>query len=504
MKKLALLLALLLMFNFLFAACGRPEETAAAPEGESEEALPASAGDAAAPVETEPASAGDIAAPAETEPAAPETEPVETEPEEPEETEPEGFVFPDDLNPVLETVLDQYRAACTDADYTPANYPLADPEIVRQVQRRTAYGVAFNFTAFSLDLDGDWEKELLVVGPQSQALYGVRDGEPVMVLSSAQGVKPGESLRVYKNEEGDSLIVRIENDGNTASGKLYVYRYSPEPLAPDEVWSYSFDKTHLPSFRNTSTGKTLECADFWKQFSLNGEGYWAPVGGRDAQTCCLSIPAKEGTEDPALQYVTDVYAVEGELLCSIRYDDGAQWRIDELQQAGAMGLPHILDVYGGDMGRFNDQMLGLAAAAMKLMGVYNYEYSCVVHGDILCIRIHENSPVDDGYDDCYNFSLSEQRELSDDELLARVGVSRSACDKAAENALLGMTYFQTGMLFDPSMYDYVREATVERLSNRQLTLNEDGMLVVYGMVGSFAGASAYQYSAVLFTLDPKP
>ena len=421
------------------------------------------------------------------EPTTPTTESIRTE--EPTEqteltisqqpTEPEpGTVLPapDEL---YAPVLDQYRQALADPDFTPEAYPLVNPEIVSNLAQRWSRFAEDEIALYAscYDIDGNGTQELIIARPDTEevtsmihggksifAIYTWYNEAPVMLLGR-EDVALNDRVTIYDS----GLILCVNNSFLTNPCQATAYRIDGNSgmLLEQGQWTHSFTETGERSF--TSADGVLTPEEFYADFGR--EKYireWE---------CVASNP---GTAEAGP--VTDLAGVED----------------------GSSRLPKI-NLEGEVFVRYNEE---IEEEYLEDDYIF-FDYEWTLNGDILCVWIHcYEAGTYIGKISC--FSVSEGRELSDNELLERCGIDKAefvaglsnalygAFASSCDNEVYGLGYGQSDLGYHVNNMQELVEDLQEHFGDSQgdswsnntgneLVLDRNGRLAMFSLVSSLAG-----------------
>ena len=425
---------------------------------------------------TEPIHASEPTEPSE----APTTEPPEeltAEPTEEPTTEPvSAFATAEEA---YDYVLEQYRLALANPDFTPEAYPLVNAEAVTEaVTRRDRYAdVDFLLYQSRCDIDGDGTPELLIersvedFGACICAIYAFDGTGPVELLGGL-GLAWDDLVTVYEN----GIILWVENGYFVSPAQVAAYRLDPETCALREEGRWTYACTEEDGYQFTNDDGALNQAEFYGALGRCAE----LTGGQELP---LALASEDGEALPvaALENVPDP---ERHSLPRITLKGEAYEAFNEAVRTELLSLSQT------DPDWWDNIWLG---------------YSWSLNGDILCVWIEASYPGGwNPWEKVAVFSLSEARELTEDELLERVGVSREDVEAGMAARLCGAfarewvvrIYSEDQWEAIGPGYGFESELRLMR-ENRggevKLVLDRRGRLVCHAEVASMAGGAAYYY-----------
>ena len=403
---------------------------------------------------------------------------------EPGQAEPQnGF---DSAEAAYDYVLGQYRQALADPAFTAENYPLVNADTVSSTAMRwSKYADEEGLYAFYPDIDGNGTEELVICQSVSGALndtlysicaiYAWNGAEPVELLHQI-GVTSNDLVDIY-----DSGVIRcVKNGYYTSPAQVTEYRLdaAQAALREERRWTYTCTEQGAHSYRSAD-GSVLTPEEFYADcgslISFTYRTWDAEANQWLAQNCFASNP---GTAEAAPVKDREDLPEEKE--------KDAYYRLPQITLEGEAFENfnrEILEKFLTEGGEYFDWN----------MVVYDWS----LNGDILCVHISEAYagifPIEFRY-----FSVSEARELTEDELLERRGVSRAAFDAGLLQALYGEFFIEFDHeLYIPGGYCY-GEDTSYQLENMpsytdsaRLTLDRYGRLVCIARVSSMAGGDSY-------------
>ena len=463
MKKIAFLLAALLLFSLCTVGCkaADPANPAASAADIPEPEVDASASETELPAEEEAA-------------------PVEEAHEEPSAEEPaEDARFPSEYDDILR----QYHDAALDLSFDPANYPMVLPEAIELLQKRwAAYpdDESYLYAAYA-DLDRDGLEELVVFfnGYEEEhsraicGIYAIRRGSVEMMLGGRDGLMLRDEIDFLQ----DGTLLWWKGGRDHTPGTVARCSFAPDGYALDyEEWTWSYDVYSWPSYTNKTTGETLD-----------GEGFFGAYTMADPSFRYDEVMTEWGYGMPVPFVENPGTSTEALLVTSAEY---------ETVSRDACSLPQIA-LEGGDFDRFNEEMrlLGESIRSATWSGGYMINFDWARNGDILSIWKHEY--YGGGYDfrTVYNFSISEAKQLSDDELLQKLGVNRADYDEQAllslHGASVSLDSLHAGMSGALAGFTQITEHARNYFDSAQPTVDRNGDLVIFGEVASVAGGSSY-------------
>ena len=453
----------------------------------------------------------------ESEPTPPETEPTDsealteaTEPETREDDEeqnplgpvgpadpsnPGGTEDPDNDEPQLppmtleesyDYVLEQYRRALTDPNFRGEGDPWINAETVSELsQRWSLYADDENaaLSAAYYDIDGNGTPELILIqnglpeigwnegnyAANFPGIYTWNGSGPVELLHRV-GCTNDDLVSVY----GNGVIRIVENSYYASPAQVVEYQIDPESCALRELdrWTYRCDDQGERSYTNEDG--TLTPEQFYRRYDTElGVDYG---------------PAEAFVSNPGTAPEGPVAELEG-------------LPEQNEEEYGIGRLPKIT-LEGKAYEAFNESILSEIAVPTlsdsERWGIDNFDYDWSQNGDILCVWVTVTRPggsnrvVKVG-----RFSLSEGREITEDELLARCGMSRAEYGTglgASIRGALGLVW--DGILYDPRNEPQAVEAD-ERLlrlwslNEAVLILDRNGSLVCIVPAGALAGGDLY-------------
>jgi RNA polymerase sigma factor (sigma-70 family) len=383
-------------------------------------------------------------------------------------------------------VLDQYRQALADPDFTAVAYPLVNADTVSSTAMRwSKYADEEGLYAFYPDIDGNGTEELVICQSVSGALndtlysicaiYAWNGAEPVELLSQI-GVTSNDLVDIY-----DSGVIRcVKNGYYTSPAQVTEYRLdaAQAALREEQQWTYTCTEKGAHSYRSAD-GSVLTPEEFYADcgslISFTYRTWDAEASQWRVQNCFVSNP---GTAEAAPVKDREDLPEEKE--------KNAYYRLPQITLEGEAFENFNREIQekflteGGEYFDWN-------------MVVYDWS----LNGDILCVHISEAYagifPIEFRY-----FSVSEARELTEDELLERRGVSRAAFDAGLLQALYGEFFIE----FDHELYipggncygedtSYCLQNMPSYTDSARLTLDRYGRLVCIARVSSMAGGDSY-------------
>lgn len=472
----ALLLAMLMILSL--AACKSQGTQATAPQYSAEGTAPTSVR-TEAPTD-EPATAEpETDAPTELPTEAPEhteettEEPTEASTEAPTEPPTEAPTEPEPLTAAnYDELLEHYRIALEDPS-SEITDPLVSVRLVTALrENRERYPNDFaELMAKYADLDGNGTPELVLVVDDyitdedraAALVYGMTDsGELVQLISEAE-CGPRDAV----NFLADGRVMIWENSRHVSPSRLYIFQLDSGAgtMTLTESLTYRCGDDGRAVYE-TASGLKLGDADLiamgetvaWDAFSMAETVGPAPTKGHDAAVIdAPELPESEEGWRPRLPHIT----LEGEV-----FEDFNAEVLEEYREY------------------YETEELGLG-------------YGWAVNDDILTVWIYPIYPG--GWDPhtVYNFSVSEARLLSDDEVLERMYYSRSAFEEEVLPAMYGSCqrngYFV--LAYSEEEYEstagYAFPTTERNAANAKPGVDRRGKLVIFAMVGSFAGGGEY-------------
>ena len=440
---------------------------------------------------------GEETAPVETEIS---TNPVEvTEPQDTAETAETGAqTGTGSEESYYESVLDQYRQALADPNFTAENYPLVNAETVSNLAMRwSKYSDDEGLFAIYRDIDGNGTQELIITEPgpgmeslsdraynQIAAVYTWNGSEAVELLGKI-GVKKNDDVTIY-----DSGLIRVvENGYYTSPAQVTEYRLDAEQAAlrAEREWTYLCTEQGERSYR-AADGTLLTAVDFYtdcgRPISL-AQSYWDEEA-QESREQGFYVASNPGT------------AKDGPV---------TNWEDVSAEKAENRSLPRIT-LEGEVFENFNREIQEkyLTEGGEGYDWDYMY-YSWSLNGDTLCVYVYT---LQAGFypDNFWCFSVSEARELTEDELLERSGVNRAELEAGMALRLYG-AFFRASdgdFTLDESIINkdgYYSELLehVDRLytnmdSYREestFVLDRNGSLAYVALLPSMAGGESYHW-----------
>ena len=399
-----------------------------------------------------------------------------------------------------ESVLDQYRRALADPNFTAENYPLVNAETVSNLAMRwskypTDDGLYHDpndegLFAIYHDIDGNGTQELIITGPgpgmksndsvynRISAVYAWNGSEAVELLGKI-GFQKGDSVTIYE----DGLIRCVENGYYTSPAQVTDYRLDAEQavLRAEREFTYLCTEQGERSFR-TADETLLTPMEFYadcgKSISLD-QWYWDEEA-QESREQGFYVASNPGTAKDA---------------------PVTRWEDISAEMAEERALPRITlegEVFENFNREIQQKYLTEGGEGYDSQLVY---YSWSLNDDVLCIYLYTAGggvvPID-----FRRFSVSEARELTEDELLERCGMTRAAFEAGlipGVNAAFGEEFDQYLYVEyrDDSDYDRFREmhSTVspwvgdDNLSG--LVLDRNGDLAYLVLLPSVVGGDSY-------------
>ena len=405
----------------------------------------------------------------------------------------------DTADAAYDYVLNQYRQALADPNFTAAAYPLVNADTVSGVAKRwSRYADENDLYAIKQDIDGNGVQELIILWTSPDAYYEggkfsvaihTWDGSLPVELLGEIGFERDDLLTVYDN----GLIRCVKNGYLTSPALVTEYRLDAERAALQEQrqWTYTCTEQGEHSYRSAD-GTLLTPEEFYADcgnpVDLSYLTYWDEET-RETKERGTLVASNPGTAEAAP--VKDREDVPGE------HD--------------FYRLPQIT-LEGEAFENFNRE---IQQEFLEEGGKY-FEDNAVVYDwslndDVLCVYISEAHggyfPIEYRY-----FSISEGRELTEDKLLQRRGVDRAKLEAGLTDAIFG-AFFR---LFDhecymPSGYasgdDFEDEisrllaATPQHKESASYVLDRDGRLACIVRVSSMAGGDSYYHMLPVLWLD---
>lgn len=397
----------------------------------------------------------------------------------PSQTEPLTF---DSAESAYNYVMNEYSNARYHADVIREEHPLLNADAVSaQLMREELYGESNFYDIWEWDIDGNGVNECIYIQPGPDeyapentteysifAIYAYNGAEPVELLRQI-GVTSNDLVEIY-----DSGVIRcVKNGYYTSPAQVTEYRLDAKnaELREQRQWTYTCTEQGEHSYRSAD-GSVLTPEEFYADCGK-------PIDfGSSLSTQYQNLHASANADEAKDAPVTD--------RAFLPEEKGAYYRLPQIRLGGEAFQnfnQEIREKFLTEGGEYFDWN----------MVVYDWS----LNGDILCVYISEAytgfSPLEFRY-----FSVSEARELTEDELLERCGMSRAAFEAGLPQALYGAFFRMFDHeLYIPGGYCY-GEDTSYQLENMpgytdsaRLALDRYGRLVCIARVSSMAGGDSY-------------
>ena len=360
-------------------------------------------------VSTEPSESGSVDAPVITMPAPSEST---TEPPEPAlrfETAEEAYDY----------VLEQYRQAAADPGFSPEAYPIVNAETISGLAERRARYADEDSALYAsyYDLDGDGTEELIVSQRRSGVEY-YEDYAGICAIYTWDGeVLSGVAFEQedYVSVLADGTIRQAEYGYYRAPAPVIEYRLDPEARSLREQgrWSYACTEEGERSF-TAEDGAVLTPAEFYARHGetvtltkRDDEPFLTNPGTAEAPAVAdlEGVPRESADRGPSLPRIT----LEGEAFEA--FNERIRTQYLEPMQAYAAAHPGMFESW--------------------------YWYGWSLNGDVLSVWIFDGTYPGLPPELVCRFSVSEARELTEDELLERFGLSRADYEEGMLTRLYG-------------------------------------------------------------------
>ena len=393
-------------------------------------------------------------------------------------------------------VLDQYRQALADPDFTAVAYPLVNADTVSKMAKRwSRYTNDEVLYAIYQDIDGNGIQELIVLQPRADEVYEYGN-KSICAIYTWNGSLPVELLGEigYENDDlltiYDSGLIRcVKNAYLTNPAQVTEYRLDAERAALQEQRQWTYRCTEQGEHSYQSVDGTL----------LTPEEFYADCGKPvDLSYSYWDEEAKESRERGTVVASNPGTAEAGPVK---DWEDLPEGKGEYYQ------LPQIT-LEGEAFENFNREMQReFLTEGGKYFEDTAVVYDWTLNDDILCVYISDAHAGYFPFEYRY-FSISEARELTEDEMLLRRGVDRAKLEAGLTDALYGAFFNE----FDHEVYiaggltyreylDYLLEATPGYKDSASYVLDRSGRLVCIAKVASMAGGECYYHMLPVLWLD---